>query len=422
MYFLDPQANKDGSYSKLALGLAATFESLRSNMKYAKVTKRTRIPELEKVINQTYNSNFKVVVNPQLRCNANVSMPLGDRNNIMWRELYRDYFSEELDRQGQKDLYKSSDNILTGEITQTGKLKGYFSKLESTITISHDMIFTRNAFRVNKYGAAGIVLHEIGHFMNYLKALGWNVRINYVLTQTHNRLMGVGDRTTRVKIIESITNAEGLDISEDVNTLAKLNDPKTTSTVIVGSMHRKLVNELGNNVFDARGFEALSDNFATQHGCGLDLVKALDAMPGMSMAKKGTVASILTTALGTAFMLVAIPVTAPLTVLLTLLYDPESKIYDDPKERIQRINQQLIQQLKENKRTDNSKLIKDIEAVNKIAKQYKKDNRDLIQILNETLMPSGRRNRSLRELNQNLEEFSNNHLYVAAAQLSTLGD
>lgn len=415
--------NQDGSKTKLSLTIAGIIATLRENMKYANVTKRTECKELSEGINDILDSNFTVIIDPSIAQNANVEIPFIDANNPMWRQTYRDWFSEFLDETADKDLYRTSDGMLVGEIAPDGKLKGYFSKIKSTITISHDMIYP-SRWKVTNHGSTGIILHEIGHFVNFLRALGWMCRTNYVLAQAHSRLMGVGDVGQRTQIIKDICKKEQIDIDDSVDTLAKLNNEKTTTTVLVGGMLTKMRNELGADIYDARGFESLSDNFAAQHGNGLDLVLALDSMPGMRFAKKRTIESVIMDVMKTALMvsgMVLNPAQFSFMILITLFfYDPHGKIYDDPRDRYKRVADNLINTLRANRSGNNSKLISDVEQIHKVMEQYKND-RGIYEAIYETITPGGRKSKSLRELNQHLEDFSNNKLYLAAAKFNQHG-
>lgn len=416
--------NQDGSKTKLSLTIAGIIATLRENKKYANIKKRTECKELSEGINDILKSNFTVVIDPRVSQNASVEVPLIDANNPMWRQVYRDWFGEALEETAEKDAYRSSDGMLVGEISEDGTLGGYFSKIKSTITVSYDMIYPGTRWKVTEHGSTGIILHEIGHFVNFLRAMGWMCRTNYVLAQAHSRLMGVGDSAQRKQILKDICLAESMDIDDSLDTLAKLNDEKTTTTVLVGGMLTNMRNELGANVYDARGFESLSDNFAAQHGNGLDLVIALDTMPGMRFSKKNTVEGLITDVLKTSLMvsgMVLNPAQSAFMILIALFfYDPEGKIYDDPRERYKRVADNLISTLRANRKGDNSKLIADVEQIHSIMSQYK-GNRGIFESIYETLSPSGRQSKSLRELNQHLEEFSNNKLYLSAAKFNQHG-
>lgn len=424
MSFNVESRNQDGSKTKLSLTIEGTISTLRENNKYAKVTKRTECKELADTINGIVGSNFKVIIDPTISQNANVTVPLIDRNNPMWKKVLRDWFGSLLDEEGVKAVYRSSDEMVVGEIDSKGKLKGYFKDVESTITVSYDMIYPTAKWPVSAGGSTAIILHEIGHFVNYLRSLGWMYRTNYILGQANERLMGVGDLTKRVEIINGIVKDEKLDLSEDVEYLAKINDDKTLSTVLVGGVLTKMRHELNSDIFDARGFEALSDNFAAQHGNGLDLVMGLDSMPNMKYIKRGTVQRLMLTTLSSSMRVATLVLNPAMASIFTLLsivfYNPHEKIYDDPIDRFNRVANALILTIRENRDGDNDKLINDVEQIHSILESYT-DSTGFIETLYEVMTPVGRTSKTLRELNQHLEEFSNNKLYLAAAKFNRLG-
>ena len=183
-------------------------------------------------------------------------------------------------------------------------------------------------------------------------------------------------------------------------------------------------NELNANIYDVRGFEALSDNFAAQHGAGFDFVIALDTMPSMKYVKKNTTQALLYNSLTTSVRLANFIFAPGLAVIGTImaiaLHMPSEKIYDDPKDRFKRISDNLILTLKDNRNGDNAKLVEEVIQIQKIMDSYH-NRRGFIETLYETVTPNGRDSKSLRELNQHLEEFSNNKLYLAAAKFTQLG-
>lgn len=428
MAFMVENRTKDGSRTKLNLTIAATIKTLHEKGTYADIKRATLSKELSDAINDIMGTNFKVMIDPFISRNANVEVPLIDKNNVMWKNMLRDWFGDLLDTKAQEDLarLKGSDKMLVGEIDNNGKMKGYFSKLSSTITISLDMIYTKAKWPITEYQATAIILHEIGHFVNFLRALGWTARTTYVLQQAHARMLGVGEKHKRVEIVEDICKKEGLSTPHEIDYLATVNDEKVTTTILTKCLMTDMRDELGADVYNARGFEALSDNFAAQHGAGLDLVMALDMMPSMRFSKEHTIEHLLLRSVKLHLQLVNFvfaPALASLGTLIALcLHNPKDKIYDDPKERFKRVKDALVMNLKENRDKDNVILIKQIEGIDKVAAAYtdERGNQGLIEILHETLLPTGREERSIRELQQALETLTNNKLYLSAAKFNQL--
>lgn len=414
----------DGNKTKQSLTIQGIISTLRDNKKYANIKNPTTCKELTDGINELFNSNFKVTIDPTFSANANVSIPMIDKNNPMWKELYREWFPDFLDSEAEKITYKSMPKDLLGWIDDKGRFQGFISKVASEIKVSYDMIYPRSNWQLKPAGAVGIILHEIGHFTNFFKAMGWSVRNNYILHQVNNRMMCIGDASGRAKMLKKIAKEEDLDIHEDIDYVSKVNDEKTTTTVIVGGTLSKMRNELGADVYDCRGFEALSDNFAASHGNGLDLVIALDTMPGSSFAKKGTVSTLIMQSLKVATILAQVTLNPAATsiflVLALMTYRPEDKIYDDPKDRFKRVADNLIVNLRERRDEDNAELIKQVESIHSIMEQYH-NQRGVIETIYETVMPEGRRSKSLRELNQSLETLASNKLYLAGAKFKQLG-
>ena len=422
MAFVLANTKKDGSKSKAASEIIAVIKTLRSGKKYANVKTPTACKELSQVINSNFNTNLVVMINPRISANANMSIPLLTRNNPMWNEMYREYFPEALESTSDKMLARKSSDIIAGEIKADGTLGGDFAKLEGTINISLDMIFVRR-WKVTPEGACGVILHEIGHFINFLRALTWTCRTNYVLAQLNQRVLGNVPRDQKIKIMQQISTKEELDIDDDIKQVAKLDNDSTVCTIFVGAMNRKMRSELGDDVYNSRGFESLSDNFAAQHGCGLDLVLALDSMPNMYMSRKTTIKKLLTQIMSLALkiiMWIFIPLYMSLAAVITILsYRRDEVIYDDPKNRFRRIAVEMIATLRENRNGDTTKQIADIEQIFATMENYgeKKGN---LQALDEYLTPGGRSAMNIRQLNQTLEDMNANKLYLSAAKFKNV--
>ena len=413
-----------GNLTPLAVDLIAIFKSLKQTRKYANATKTVACTELSDCINKHLKTNLKVKINPSISCNANMSIPLLTKNNSMWQEIYREWFPEELGKDGDKLVKRSSNGIVLGEINADGTLGGAFSKLKGTINLSHDLVYPRQ-WKIAEDGAAGITLHEIGHFINYLRALTYTCRSNYILQQLNNSVLGNVPRDIKVKFMKEIASKENLDINDDIDQCAKLDNDKVIVTIFTNAAKRQMLSELGDDVYNARGFESLSDNFAAQHGCGLALVYALDSMPGMSLRKMGTAGdliantALLALELGTIILNPAFA--AVIGAMVIACYDPAGIIYDDPKDRYRRISDALVDKLRQNRAGDNTILARDITEIQKVMSQYT-NSRGQLQTLYEYFTPGGRNNLSVRELNQTLEELNANLLYVSAAKLKALAE
>ena len=416
MSFLPANINKDGSKSALALGLIVEINTLRESGKYDSIKKPTEVPVLSKLINDTYHSSIKVVLNPYVLRNASMELPLINKNNIFFENRLNQKYGTEMEATAMADLYKSSSEALVGGLTKDDKLLGYYRTLKPTLTVSLD-IFTsksKDNYVFKTEGIVGIILHEIGHFINILKATSWVARGNFMQHQMNEIMMRTSGYKERVDVLAKVARKENIDIKEHIDELAIANNPKLTTAVMLGANAKLMRNELGNDLYDARGFEQLSDNFATLHGCGLDLVLALEGLPEMRMARSGTVERAMILVL----TVVAIP-TYPSLFLLLCVLKPCGDRYDGAADRIRNIAHSMTAMLKGNRGNDNKDLIRELEAVLKEVKAYSSA-RPMFVALDELIRPTGRQARSIRELNQHLNEFSNNKLYLAAAKYSNL--
>lgn len=415
-----PQVS-NGGLSALARSANIIIAAMIKSGSYAKIKTRTRCPELEKVFADGINAKgLKIYIDPSVSRNAFAMPPMISKNNPMLYDFWRNVFGSELEEEGYNQLRRNQSPI--GWVDADGKFYGMFQDLGMEITLGWDLVnHYANGFNPDSQGTTGILFHELGHLTSYLIALNHTVRTIQVLTATHNSMMDLGNTADRKTLLQDIEKIEGIEIP-DLEYVARENKKELTTTVLLGASAKKLRNELGDDVYNLRGFEALSDHFATQHGLGRPLMETLDKMYIGSPAKYKSAGQCMTAMLETFLMLVASIYTLGifLAFLMFGMFSVNEKIYDDPKDRFARTRRQLIEQLKNSSSSEGrNKLLEDIDKIDEMMKTYH-NNRGVMETIFETLSPTGRKNKQVRELSQSLEKLANNELFVSANRLKQL--
>lgn len=419
------QVRNSDKYSPLGLNLISGLKAIRNSGKYSKIKDHTSIPELSAIIAKHTNlKKVDVFVDPTLRENAYVQLPMIFKNNPMMYDWWRNWFGEELEEDSTKALKgKKAPNQLDAWVDRdSSQVFGWYQELKIPICLSYDAVTKlQGGWDVEVEELIGVLMHEIGHVITMLIAMTYMARTNQVLYDTHKQLLGVGSVQDRVQILRQVAGRENIDI-DDVDSLAKNNNKDAVTTVIVGGMLRQIRSELGNDIYDLRGFESLADNFAVKHGFGLELVTALDKMSGMRFAKTKAVGTLLLRLLEMTVLLVTSVATFGVyAALLFFVFNPTEKIYDDPKQRYQRIRNELIAQLKESggNALRKQQLISDINQIDTVMAFYH-GKRGVYEAIYEYIKADGRNANLARKMNQQFEKMANNDLYLLSAKVEQL--
>lgn len=417
-------STKISSFSKSAMNTVVALAALRKDQTYANIVKPTLSKELSDAVNSDLGSNFKVYIDPEISYNAWVSPPKIDWNSPLWRKALMDSFRPFLQKDANKMIARSTDPLLNFFIdAKTGKWSGEMAKVPIEVHISWDFIYNNNP-NITPAGAAGVLFHEYGHADSMMRSLGTTFRTDAILNQTIAAMTG-NSEDTRVSLLTKIDKENKLGLAEDIEWLAKTNDPNVALVMVANAVMTEQRHEYGNPAYDARTFEALADAFAHKHGLAYDLHLAMAACPGAATAMRNTASRMAVNTLGTTILLMSTyfigPITMLLPALLIMAYDPENTIYDNPAERVTRSLNLAITDLATRRGSVTQDDLDRIETLRGLADAYVK-RPHWVQYLNEILTPTGRSNKNKRELQQNLQALISNDLYVTAAQLTNLAD
>ena len=296
---------------------------------------------------------------------AYVKPPQIDANNPVVNYYRKNWLSQNLDGMA---AIRSAKGMVTGSLNRaTGKVSGVFSEIGCELTLSK-AFFETDHFTDEE--VAAVILHEIGHIWSYFEMLGEMLSTNYVIQTVSQEFLKTGDNEKRVAILSEAEIVLGIKI-ENKQDLARVSADDTLQAVIISNIVRENRSEFNSYVYDLTGWEQLSDQFAARHGCGVHLATALDKlyrlygsnsyMTGFGFyfweaIKVMMVIGAMWSGFGIAF------------VLLSLMYCPLEREYDEPADRMQRIRKQLVEQTKMRDMSPELRadLLNDIAAVDSI--------------------------------------------------------
>lgn len=199
-----------------------------------------------------------------------VNFPQLDRNNVLINAWRRQYLNSD---NGLKMIRNAEDGMVRGSVNiMTSKASGVFSEVESKLTLPFDMIRPKQ-FTDGEVAAA--LVHELGHIFTYFEYLSRTVRTNQALAGLSRQLDGSSTQHEREVILMDLKTRMNLQ-DLDVAALSKTSDKTVIEVVVIANFVRVSYAELGSDIYDLTNFEYVSDQFATRHGAGRDLVTGLD--------------------------------------------------------------------------------------------------------------------------------------------------
>lgn len=386
-----------------------------------KEAKDTLLLRMAGVIKAHTNLSFKINHEKETYASAWVFSPQMDRNN----PVLTNYHRAAMDNSDSLKLLSKTKSILTGGVDlNTSKVSGVFTELTLRMHITRGLLpYGVGAVENSHYTPAeisAIILHEIGHIFTYFEFLGSTLTTNYVLQYASRNLMQSNDTVRKYKIVKEIEEVLEIKV-KDPAALVASNSSEIINVVLLREVAIKRHEELGSNTYDLTAWEMLSDQFSARHGAGLALVTGLDKIYRASnnpayMSSGEFFLSELMAAVGS---LISIPVRIGLIPILILFIDnPDEQLYDQAKQRMLRIKQDMVGQLKDTKLnpTISTRLVKDIETVDLLLGDLKV-HRNFMQAFWRTFNTKVRNQYNQTIFQQELETLANNDLFLKAAKL-----
>jgi hypothetical protein len=374
---------------------------------------------ISKLIRDQTGINIKMTTEESL--NAYVFVPDLNKNNPIIEKWRRYYF----DNVDAKDFF-ADKHIVEGTVSlKDARVSGDFSKIAVSIVIGSEFLRKGSDYTVAEVVA--IILHELGHTFVYFEMLARCTRTNYILSEGVKRLMTSNTKEERIILLEKIEDLTKVKIKDKEGLSNKKRSEVIYRSVIVSNIVEESKQDLNLNVYDSRSFEQLADNFSARFGYAVPLATGLAKIYKSSgdIAFLSPMMNLLfniVKVIGLVCLSVVSPVRGAFTVIVILLQgSPLDVTYDPPKKRILKIKQQINDVLKNPKLSMKQKQVfieehGEIEAI--LDTMY--DNIGVYETLWTYIFPWGVRQKSLIEVQEELESMFNNDLFTSAAKLDVL--
>lgn len=382
--------------------------------------------KLSKIIKE--HTNMDIILSTEKIVNAYVYPPDINRNNPIitniWHRLY--YTNKDAD-----ELLKNQHYFEGSVNLQTGKVSGEYANIVVSVCIGSPLMCKGGDFKINEVTA--ILLHELGHVMTYFEMLSRITATNYIMVEGTRRLFTANTKEQRVLILEDIEEALGTKIDDKDQLAIKQKSEDAYRVIILHTAVKASQEQLKVNLYDTRAFEQLADQFVSRHGYARSQALALDRLYRMHGcdAYNGSVMHVFMMLLSALFFLLQaigvaskLPVPLPVGIVLVMLImlyligNPLAVTYDPPKKRILKLQQQINDALKDtsiNKERKSLYLKDYYEIQDVLAKMH--DNMFFYEWLWSNVLPWGRSQRKLIEVQEELEALSNNNLFTAGTEL-----
>ncbi len=417
--------SKYSGKTKLGIAIESTLKSLIKKKKHANLTEDVICKELSGVISSISKGNFDITIGAFDYVNAFAYIPLLDNNNPLISGEVGKYYKEGLDTDIDYFSFKKQfPDMVGGFDFDKWQFTGWATKLKFKITLGYRCMYPKPDDNDMNVGTATFILcHEIGHIIEKMLGMGTLVRENYILGQTHSRLMGVTDTNKRAKIVTAVLNEEGVkNASDDIRDV--VDEETSLYTIVVGKLRTNIRSELDSYGYDQTGSESLADYFANKQGFGgYSIYLARDGEETLShddihylvsWVMGGMAMGLLVSSAGAmgAVVLAGMAYSA----LLGYSYDTNTKRYDDVPARLQRNLNAFISNIKSRDTEITNEELIQVKRMIKILDSLPRESIGVIQSVFEYVNPRGRKERNARRLQKSLESLGDHKLSIKASE------
>lgn len=351
---------------------------------------------------------------------AFVGVPKLDKNHPLTKGLDMGTYGDE---DALSLLFKGKDYIEGWVDLETAKVHGDFRKIPVTVYLGENMF---NSTKLSSEELAAIILHEVGHVSVYFEQMAMTVGLNHAINTSVAAMFSPNRQMDKVKIVDGYAKLRNVTF-EEKDALLTLESKEGVAAVMLQAEIQKTVSETGSNLYDATGFEFLSDQYSTRHGGGMALVTALDKMQRMNRnpVYRNAATFYSLEMLKTIGFFGALSMGGPATLLLGLTVvatNPHASTYDYPKDRADRIQRDLIEQLKNKKLDKDTKiaLTDNLEVINQVTSAMTQRN-SALQLVWKVFSPTTRKQLKQKEAQQEIEKLLANDMFASAAKFSSIG-
>ncbi len=403
--------------------------SFQPNMKFRKdvlevfssIDVNTESEKFSKTLGEviTKHTNMKVVVVLTDDYDLAISVPNIDLNDIL-KKMTR---VMETNNAARYALARNQNNPIGWVDYKTGKVQGIFTDIEQRIYLGKPFW---NIFNPDQLTDG--TLHEVGHAISSFSQTGAEV-INQLglMTLVKDLLLIEGEDVAdrRIALAKEFTKESGIKINR-MNQLVVANTAVDVLVELNNSYRTEYRTATGDDLTDIKLWETMADQYAVRMGAGKHLGEVVHILakycPHQPNLHRST-AAIALTYFGILFsgaMASIVPFSLAMVGISYAFSNHNSigkkDIYHGAAERIRKIRQEMILQLRLKKSLDKDSLIQQIDDLEKLIK----DTYDEVQVSKDSLfwfMMSKDRQRYVASLD--LDKISRNELFVKGHQLTT---
>lgn len=378
------------------------------------------------IIRKHTNLSVQITLNATKTPNAYVVPPKIDKNHALLNQ-WRRIFASNADG-------VSAINFTKGEAVgsvdfEKGKVAGVFTQMTSDIYITRGAFFGYNSLVLTPGEICAMIIHEVGHVMTYFATLGQTFRTAFILDGFVRSTLNTLEPEVRIKLMKDFEDQTGVPLS-DKKLIEESDQPGTITTVVLSDIVDASRSQYGTTLYDLRSWESLSDQYAARMGCAGELASAMDKLYQIyePMYFRSTFRYLMVEVAKVLGMLIAVMASAltlnivGFVIIFTFMSaSPHEREYDNPHERLVKLRNDLIHQLKQKgvtpERTES--LLADIESINRTL-THVRDRHSFFEKFWLVISPTTRRQVKMGKELQELESMVNNDLFVEAAKLKKL--
>jgi len=351
------------------------------------------------------------------------------------KEHYKAFPELEAEYKKVVETLKLADKSMEGSIDlKNGKVTGLFAKFPFQMVITTCLFLGdgqqglipgfKTHLLLTPEEISAVLLHEIGHIFTYLELLYMTTSTNMALDDVVKELKGEKDESVRIKLIEK--TKDKLKIKHlDSASLAKQKKGEVIQSIILDAAVEDTTSLTGSVVYEFRNSEFLADQYAVRQGAGKPLASALEKIEvwanyDVAKMKEWRLRHYIFSVMGT--LLGALG--SPAYLMLLAIPGLDMMLYDNPKDRLVRIKQQMVNGLKDSELSPESRddILEDIRTVQECIDRLR-DGDSLSPIFMSLYrrMTTWRRDQESRvQFQKRLEALASNDLFVAGQQLASL--
>lgn len=337
-----------------------------------------------------------------------------NKNNIFLDAMRRMYFTS-----------NDSDRIMLSKDTFDGyvdlekyEVGGDFENCFAEIDMGDALFGPRAILTADE--VVGVMLHEIGHNLWAMLAAARFTRTSLILQEGTKRLLAAPTKVERIRLLRDIEEIYGAGIPEVERYAEVRQHPESYKVTILQLAATESTSQIGDNIYDARAFEQMADQFAARAGYAMHLTTGLDKLFRMHMSSAYFSPMVnLLFCISKILMFVFIGSMMPAFIATILFSNPSIQTYDKPKRRIERLKEEIQGALREKDLSDENKekMLAEIEILDGVLKEMY-HNEGVYEFIWDRVFPWGRKQRAITETHMELEKLLNNPMYRTAAALS----